>query len=114
MCNPSMSGMCHYKRSLMWRLKPIPMSNVLSASRMYQSILNWAKGELSWRKKRKQREGKIVNFIEKLLIAARTNKSLLCVGLDPEPSRFPAQYAGKPVAQSVRDFCLSIIEATAP
>lgn len=55
-----------------------------------------------------------MNFVEKLLTAARTNKSLLCVGLDPEPSRLPAKYAGKPVVQSVRDFCLSIIEATAP
>jgi orotidine-5'-phosphate decarboxylase len=55
-----------------------------------------------------------MNFVEKLLTATRTNKSLLCVGLDPEPSRFPAKYAGKPVVQSVRDFCLSIIEATAP
>jgi orotidine-5'-phosphate decarboxylase len=56
----------------------------------------------------------MVNFLEKLLVATRTNNSLLCVGLDPEPSRFPANYAGKPVAQAVRDFCLSIIEATAP
>ncbi len=55
-----------------------------------------------------------MNFVEKLSTAARTNKSLLCVGLDPEPSRLPTKYAGKPVAQSVRDFCLSIIEATAP
>jgi orotidine-5'-phosphate decarboxylase len=55
-----------------------------------------------------------MNFVEKLLTATQMNKSLLCVGLDPEPSRLPAKYAGKPVVQSVRDFCLSIIEATAP
>jgi orotidine-5'-phosphate decarboxylase len=54
-----------------------------------------------------------VNFVEKLVTAARTNKSLLCVGLDPEPARLPTKYAGKPVIRSVKDFCLSIIEATA-
>ncbi len=55
-----------------------------------------------------------MNFVEKLVAATRTNNSLLCVGLDPEPSRLPTMYAGKPVIPSVRDFCLSIIEATAP
>jgi orotidine-5'-phosphate decarboxylase len=55
-----------------------------------------------------------VSFLEKLLAASRTNNSLLCVGLDPEPSRLPAKYAGMSVEKSVRDFCLSIIEATTP
>ena len=35
--------------------------------------------------------------------------SLLCVGLDPHPSDLPA-----PNAKAARDFCLRIIEATAP
>jgi orotidine-5'-phosphate decarboxylase len=55
-----------------------------------------------------------VSFVEKLLAASRTNDSLLCVGLDPEPSRFPAQYTGMLPDQAVRAFCLAIIEATAP
>lgn len=55
-----------------------------------------------------------MSFLEKLLAASRSNNSLLCVGLDPEPSRLPAKYAGLPPEKAVRDFCLSIIEATAP
>lgn len=55
-----------------------------------------------------------MNFKEKLLAASRRNDSLLCVGLDPEPSRFPARYAGESVAKSVVSFCRAIIEATAP
>ena len=30
-----------------------------------------------------------MNFIEKLTKAAQKNKSLLCVGLDPDPERMP-------------------------
>ena len=38
---------------------------------------------------------------------------MLCVGLDPEPSRLPSQLAGLPLERAVRTFCESIIEATA-
>ena len=55
-----------------------------------------------------------MKFIEKLLAASRKNNSLLCVGLDPEPARFPSQYSGEPVEKTVLRFCLDIIEATAP
>jgi orotidine-5'-phosphate decarboxylase len=55
-----------------------------------------------------------MKFIEKLLAASRENNSLLCVGLDPEPVRFPPQYLGMPAGESVLRFCREIIEATAP
>ena len=38
--------------------------------------------------------------------------SLVCVGLDPEPSRFPAQFANDPDA--VFNFCRAVVDATAP
>ncbi|HZV22875.1 MAG TPA: orotidine-5'-phosphate decarboxylase [Luteimonas sp.] len=37
--------------------------------------------------------------------------SLVCVGLDPEPAKFPAQFASDPDA--VFDFCRAIVDATA-
>lgn len=55
-----------------------------------------------------------MNFLEKLLMASRQHNSLLCVGLDPEPDRFPANLRSMPVAQAVVHFCQAIIEATAP
>lgn len=55
-----------------------------------------------------------MKFIEKLLAASRENNSLLCVGLDPEPVRFPPQYLGRAAEESVLHFCRDIIEATAP
>lgn len=46
-----------------------------------------------------------------LLVAAqRRNASLLCVGLDPEPARFPAPWQGDPAR--IFDFCAAIVEAT--
>lgn len=38
--------------------------------------------------------------------------SLVCVGLDPEPARFPAQFSNDPDA--VFNFCRAIVDATAP
>ncbi|MDD5093977.1 MAG: orotidine-5'-phosphate decarboxylase [Dehalococcoidia bacterium] len=46
-----------------------------------------------------------MNFAEKLANASRKNKSLLCVGLDPDPTRMPP---GIDVVQ----FCHQIIEST--
>jgi len=54
-----------------------------------------------------------VGFLEKLLIASRQQNSLLCVGLDPEPQRFPAELRDMPVDRAVVRFCHAIIEATA-
>lgn len=53
----------------------------------------------------------IVTFIEKLSAAWTKHDSLLCVGLDPDVSRFPAELKGKPDA--IFQFCKSIIDATA-
>jgi len=55
-----------------------------------------------------------MNFLEKLITASRRQNSLLCVGLDPEPGRFPAELRAMPVATAVVRFCHTIIEATAP
>jgi len=46
-----------------------------------------------------------VNFIEKLTTAARKNKSLLCIGLDPDPERMPDNVG-------VFEFNQAVIEAT--
>ena len=52
-----------------------------------------------------------MTFIESLNAAWECNNSLLCVGLDPDPAKFPAQFKNKPNA--VFDFCASIVDATA-
>jgi orotidine-5'-phosphate decarboxylase len=52
-----------------------------------------------------------VTFIEKLSAAWTANNSLLCVGLDPDVSRFPAELAGKPDA--IYAFCKTVVDATA-
>jgi orotidine-5'-phosphate decarboxylase len=52
-----------------------------------------------------------MNFIEALRQAWRTNDSLVCVGLDPEPARFPAHLRGEPDA--IFAFCREIVDATA-
>lgn len=55
-----------------------------------------------------------MNFLDKLLAASRAQNSLLCVGLDPEFDRLPAQLHDMPVARAITYFCRAIIEATAP
>ncbi len=52
-----------------------------------------------------------MTFIEMLLDAQRRNGSMLCVGLDPEPARFPAGL--KNDASRIYDFCARIADATA-
>ena len=42
--------------------------------------------------------------------ASTQNSSMLCVGLDPEPMRFPAGMQGKP--DKIYDFCAAIVDAT--
>src|SRR5579862_24490 len=58
--------------------------------------------------------GETMNFLDKLLTASRQQNSLLCVGLDPEPQRFPAALRTMPIDRAVVSFCQAIIEATAP
>ena len=55
-----------------------------------------------------------MKFVEKLVTASRQQNSLLCVGLDPEPGRFPAFFQALSREEAVARFCEQIIEATAP
>ncbi len=52
-----------------------------------------------------------MTFIEMLLDAQQRNGAMLCVGLDPEPARFPAGL--KNDASRIYDFCARIADATA-
>jgi orotidine-5'-phosphate decarboxylase len=52
-----------------------------------------------------------MTFLDKLRAAERQNGSLLCVGLDPEPTKFPAALKGD--ASRIYDFCARIVDATA-
>lgn len=52
-----------------------------------------------------------MTFIDKLSAAWKANNSLLCVGLDPDITKFPAQWKNQPDA--ILAFCKGIIDATA-
>jgi len=52
-----------------------------------------------------------MTFIRRLQDAQQRNGSMLCVGLDPDPSRFPSTLKGD--ASRIYDFCASIVDATA-
>jgi orotidine-5'-phosphate decarboxylase len=52
-----------------------------------------------------------MTFLDMLRAAERQNGSMLCVGLDPEPARFPAALKGD--SRKIYDFCASIVDATA-
>ena len=52
-----------------------------------------------------------MTFIDKLSAAWTRNDSLLCVGLDPDLARLPAQLQGQP--DGIATFCKAIIDATA-
>lgn len=52
-----------------------------------------------------------MTFLDKLATAQQTNGSLLCVGLDPEPAKFPGRLKGD--ASRIYDFCARIVDATA-
>jgi len=52
-----------------------------------------------------------MTFIDKLNHAGLAHQSMLCVGLDPEPSRFPTSY--KNDESRIYDFCARIVDATA-
>ncbi len=51
-----------------------------------------------------------MKFTDQLLAAERANESMLCVGLDPEPARFPGAWQGD--ARRIFDFCAAIVDAT--
>lgn len=52
-----------------------------------------------------------MRFVEQLHGAWQRNDSLLCVGLDPEPRRFPHRLQDAP--DRVFEFCRAIVDATA-
>jgi len=55
----------------------------------------------------------VANFREKLAAAATRNDSLVCVGLDPDLSRFPAHLRGLEPGEAIVRFNAAIVEATA-
>src|SRR5690606_13147750 len=54
----------------------------------------------------------MTTFTQKLDAAWKHADSLLMVGLDPDPMRFPAELHGRPDA--IYEFCRGVIDATAP
>ncbi|MBK6570450.1 orotidine-5'-phosphate decarboxylase [Candidatus Aalborgicola defluviihabitans] len=52
-----------------------------------------------------------MTFLEQLSAAEQQNGSLLCVGLDPEPAKFPTHWRGD--ANKIFDFCAAIVDVTA-
>jgi orotidine-5'-phosphate decarboxylase len=52
-----------------------------------------------------------MTFLDMLRTAERHNDSMLCVGLDPEPTKFPAGLRGD--ASKIYDFCAAMVDATA-
>jgi len=51
-----------------------------------------------------------MNFSDMLRQAQQANDSMLCVGLDPEPARFPGAWQGD--ASRSYEFCAAIVDAT--
>jgi orotidine-5'-phosphate decarboxylase len=51
-----------------------------------------------------------MHFLDRLTAAQQRHGSLLCVGLDPEPAKFPPPWRGDP--QRLFDFCARIVDAT--
>ena len=52
-----------------------------------------------------------MTFLDMLRTAERQNGSMLCVGLDPDPTRFPAPWRND--ASKIYDFCAAMVDATA-
>jgi orotidine-5'-phosphate decarboxylase len=52
-----------------------------------------------------------MTFIDMLRAVEPQNDSMLCVGLDPEPTKFPGRMRGD--ASKIYDFCAAIADATA-
>ena len=51
-----------------------------------------------------------MTFVDTLLAAQARHRSMLCVGLDPEPAKFPGAWRGD--ASRLLDFCCAIVDAT--
>ena len=51
-----------------------------------------------------------MNFTDQLAHAEALNDSLLCVGLDPDPAKFPGAWRND--ASRIFDFCAAIVDAT--
>jgi orotidine-5'-phosphate decarboxylase len=51
-----------------------------------------------------------MKFTDMLAAAERRNASMLCVGLDPEPSKFPQPWRDDP--RRIYDFCAAVVDAT--
>jgi orotidine-5'-phosphate decarboxylase len=51
-----------------------------------------------------------MHFLDRLTAAQQRHGSLLCVGLDPEPAKFPQAWRGD--SQKIFDFCARIVDAT--
>ncbi len=52
-----------------------------------------------------------MTFLDMMRTAERQNGSMLCVGLDPEPAKFPTHMQGD--TGKIYDFCAAIVDATA-
>jgi orotidine-5'-phosphate decarboxylase len=52
-----------------------------------------------------------MGFVQGLRQCVDRNASLVCVGLDPEPAKFPAQLRGN--TDAVFEFCKDVVDATA-
>ncbi|WP_347484943.1 orotidine-5'-phosphate decarboxylase [Vandammella animalimorsus] len=52
-----------------------------------------------------------MRFTDQLTAASRSQHTMLCVGLDPEPARFPSHLPQG--AAGIYDFCAAIVDATA-
>jgi orotidine-5'-phosphate decarboxylase len=52
----------------------------------------------------------MVTFLDQVATAEKTNKTFLCVGLDPDPARLPEHLAGQP--DGIFQFCRDIVDAT--
>ncbi|MCH7638192.1 MAG: orotidine-5'-phosphate decarboxylase, partial [Bacteroidetes bacterium] len=55
-----------------------------------------------------------MSFLSKLHAAQAAQGSVLCVGLDPDPARLPDSFRDYSEGEALREFCTSIVEATAP
>ena len=54
-----------------------------------------------------------MTFTQMLAAAWQKNDSLLCVGLDPDPAKFPAHLRRGDATTRIFDFCAAIVDATA-
>ena len=52
-----------------------------------------------------------MGFHAKLKTAWEASQSMLCVGLDPDPARFPASFQAN--TEAIYEFCTAIVDATA-